>query len=51
MVQCIMKQVNPVFGRNRKKIHINSLIPAFLDTNNNIISFRSRTKSRGVVDL
>ena len=51
MVQCIMKQVNPAFGRNRKSIRITSLIPAFLVTNNNIILVKMHTKNRGGVDM
>ena len=45
-----MKKVNPVFGRNRKNIRIctTSQITGFLVTNNNMISVRLCTKSRGV---
>ena len=51
MVQCIMKWVNPAFGRNRKSIRIISLIPAFLVTNNSIFFVKTHTKNRGGVDM
>ena len=52
MVQCIMKKVNPAFGRNRKSIRITSLIHTFLVTNNSIIlEYRTHTKNRAGVDM
>ena len=45
MVQCIMKQVNPAFGRNQKSIRITSLIPAFLVRNNSITLVKTHTKN------